>query len=398
LSIVGVAVRVLMLCSQITGEMGTFARSAALARQLDRRGHTVAIVTVSGTPRLGVRRRAIHAPLVLEVGGLAPRKVRQMGLDPSDLLTRLLALPRHVDIVHAFSYRPTAAVHAALLRQQGIPLLYDWADLVGRGGYASERRDLLGRLIGAFDDRLERAMVRGSDGVTAISSFLARRARRLGVDPQAVWILPPGVDVEAMPLVEQRKARAALGLAPDALIVGFAGFHRWDLDLVAGALIQLFPRYPRLSLVVGGPAGATIERHLGDRWRHRLVRFPALFGERYRDLLASADVLLLPYPRRRYNVARYPNKIGEYLAAGRAIVTNRTGDMGELLDRTGAALLVGESPEELAAGVARCLEDRDLRTTLGERGRSVAETAFGWDRVAERLEQAYQTTIARRSK
>lgn len=385
--------RVAMLCSQVTGEMGTFARCWALARGLVRRGHTVTVVAASRKRRLGARASAGSDLVVYEVGGIGPRKLRQTGIDPSDLVTRLAALPRAFDIVHAFSHRPVVAFHAALLKRAGIPLVFDWADLNGFGGYASYRHGPLGWLVGAADAWLERAMVRTADAVTAISSYLAKQAVQLGVAKHAVWPLPPGADVENVFPLDRDEARRALGIPSDIAVVGFAGFHHWDAELVAATATYLFARSPRLWLATAGPTGSVIQRRLDATWRGRVLRFPTLRGVRYRQFLASCDVLLLPYPLRRYNLARYPNKIGDYLASGRPIVTNQTGDMGELLARHQAALLVGETAKDLGEGVAACLHDEHLRATLGSRARTLAETDFHWDRVAGQLEMAYYATL-----
>lgn len=64
-------VRVAMLCSQVRGEMGTFARCWALARGLIRRGHTVTVVAASRKRRLGARAGTRSALVVYEVGVLA---------------------------------------------------------------------------------------------------------------------------------------------------------------------------------------------------------------------------------------------------------------------------------------------------------------------------------------
>ncbi|MCS6800669.1 MAG: glycosyltransferase [Chloroflexota bacterium] len=383
-----------MLCSQIAGETGEFARAAALAKHLGRRGHEVTVVAASTTRHVGGRHVLREGVSCWEAGGLGPRKLRQTGVDPTEIATRLLVSDRAFDVVHAFSPRPTAAWHAARLRRSGVPLVYDWADLLGFGGFASQRRGVIGYVIGLIDTRLEEAIVTSADSVTAISTFLARRALRLRAPRGGVWLLPPGADSEAIFPVDQRAARRALGIPQGCLLVGFAGFHRLDVDLLAAVLARLSPRYPALRLAVAGPSGAFLQRQLDPRWRDRLIRFPSLSGERYRNFLGCADVLLLPYPGRRYNLARYPHKIGEYLASGRAIVTNPTGDMGALLARHSAALLVEETAAGLAEGVARCLEDERLRQELGRRARALAETEFRWERVAARLEEAYIATAA----
>jgi glycosyltransferase involved in cell wall biosynthesis len=112
-------------------------------------------------------------------------------------------------------------------------------------------------------------------------------------------------------------------------------------------------------------------------------------------VLACADVLLLPYTNRSVNRFRYPNKLGDYLAAGRPIVTNLTGDLGQLVADERVGLIAEDTPESFARAVQRLFDDESLREELGQRGRELAESKLDWRFLAAGLERFYQDTLAR---
>ena len=56
-----------------------------------------------------------------------------------------------------------------------------------------------------------------------------------------------------------------------------------------------------------------------------------------------------------------------------------------------AALRIGPTPEEIAAGlkVLREMSDND-RSQMGNRGRALVETKFSWPRIGEQMRAVYE--------
>jgi glycosyltransferase involved in cell wall biosynthesis/O-antigen/teichoic acid export membrane protein len=109
---------------------------------------------------------------------------------------------------------------------------------------------------------------------------------------------------------------------------------------------------------------------------------------------------LIPYVERAAVVAA-PIRLGggmrvkvlEALAAGKAVVASSLAVEG--LDVTDHdQLLVAETDEEFADGIARVLADRELRVRLGERARSWARENLTWDASIAAHEQLYARLLA----
>jgi glycosyltransferase involved in cell wall biosynthesis len=84
----------------------------------------------------------------------------------------------------------------------------------------------------------------------------------------------------------------------------------------------------------------------------------------------------------------------EAMSAGVPVVAADRGSLPEVLG--GAGVLVNpDRPEEIAAGIARLLEDRAYAAECFGRGIARARE-FRWDRTVERVRAAYERAIARR--
>ena len=126
----------------------------------------------------------------------------------------------------------------------------------------------------------------------------------------------------------------------------------------------------RLLIVGDGPERASLETDVRARGLSRDVTFTgAVAPEAVPGLLASVDAAVAPYPA----IARFyfsPLKVYEYMAAGRAIVASRIGQLEELLEDGDHALLCPPGDAAALAEVLLRLEgDPALCERLGQAAR-----------------------------
>jgi D-inositol-3-phosphate glycosyltransferase len=80
----------------------------------------------------------------------------------------------------------------------------------------------------------------------------------------------------------------------------------------------------------------------------------------------------------------------ETLASGTPLIATTAGGIGAVLENNRTGLLVPErDATALATAIDRLLTHPQERSALGEAGREMVLTRFGWSRVAERFEAAY---------
>jgi glycosyltransferase involved in cell wall biosynthesis len=172
--------------------------------------------------------------------------------------------------------------------------------------------------------------------------------------------------------------------------VGFVGSLRpWHgIDELAHAFASLRHsiRDARLLVVGDGPMRARLEAELEARGVREATQLAgALRPGEVPARLRQMDVAVAPYPAR---ADRYfsPLKLLEYLAAGRAVVASRTGQVAEWIEhgRNGLLHAPGDTPGMVQL-LVRLAREPALRRRLGAEARASVEREHTWDAIAERV-------------
>lgn len=363
---------------------GTYYRAMPMAEKLAARGHAVTLMTVSREHRFRSVWSNANGVDLCETPGWLQENSGQ-GYGPLDNAHRMVhALVHRYDIIHMFDHRPNATFPGLFGRLRGARLVADWADWwAGPGGLndVPKRRCVA---IGRFDSWWEERSKRWADGVVAISTVLQRRAIDLGCEADRVVYLPTGAAVDRIRKMPVGEARQRLNVPADRRIVGFIGMGQGDLEIVMDAMRDM----PGVWLMVVGYKNPRVlrlaeEARLGERlWQTGFVP-----DEDVSTYLGCADVFAMPMSDKASNRGRLPNKLLDYMCAGRPTVASPVGDVEAIVRDHGVGLLAG--PNEFAGAVRRLLDDDTLRSEMGERARRVAGTEFGWSRLIDRLEAFY---------
>ncbi len=376
----------------------TFYRAFYFGRELADLGHRVTLATISARRRLRPETYELEGVRIVETPDWGVGLART-GWDLFDTLwrrRRFLAEP--FDLVHGFDCRPVVlSPSLALARRRGIPWVSDWADCWGGdGGAISQRRSWLGRVaFRPFETWLEESFRHRAAAVTVTSRTLRERAVGLGLPPSRVHYVPSGANVRTVQMRDREECRRALGLAAGGPVACFVGFVQYDLDLVIRAFAAVRARVPEARLLLVGPSNRDAAGLAA-----RLGLAPAItdFGQRpfaeIPTFLGAADVLLLPMSDNLMNRARGPIKLGDYLAAGRAVVANPVGDLVEIFRQDEVGSLAGEEPAAYGAAIADLLLDPERCARLGRRARQVAEEKYAWSRLAPALLDVYRQALA----
>jgi glycosyltransferase involved in cell wall biosynthesis len=385
-------VRVVMFVHN-TVARGTFDRAHSLGRNLVKNGHEVTLFA-GASHRARARRCLIDGVEVIEGFDPLPARARESGLSPFDLLNRIYRVRRNrCDLIHCFDHRPTVFLPALLLaRRHGTPCIFDWADLWGFEGIAAERGRLARVLLGTADHLLEDRVRRRANSLTVINGALQQRAQERFAAP--IHLLPVGASSDLIKPLPKKEMRRRFNLPEDAPIAVHTGLAPYDIPYLAHAFVEVARRRPGALLVMAGRRFPTLESIIGRAGcSNQLVRLGMLDRTRLSQIMACADVLLLPYTNSSVNVYRYPNKLGDYLCAGRPIVTNRTGDLGRLVTQERVGLATDDTAQSFAGAIQQLFDDPILAQEMGDRGRALAESKLDWRFLAAGLERFYDETI-----
>jgi glycosyltransferase involved in cell wall biosynthesis len=248
-----------------------------------------------------------------------------------------------------------------------------------------------------MEARLEEGLRRVADGVTLISSVLYQRCLGLGVPADRMRVIPSGADVVGIVPGDMTIARERVGIPSDAKVVGFVGFVDVDVDLVLTAVARIAPRWPQVKVLIVGEIefARTTAIRLGIEDKVILAGIQPYVA--LPDYFAACDVLAMPLRDTLFNRARWPNKTGDYLAAGRPIVSNPVGDVRSIFERHPVGLLAApDDPTAFGTQLERLFADPALATRLGLEARRLAEGELSWERLTDDLVDFYLTTLDRK--
>ncbi len=369
---------------------GTYYRAMGMAEQLALRGHQVTLLTVSREHKWRAEWSTVNGVRVGEMPHLNQSNSGE-GYGPIDISRRLWnALLHHYDIIQMFDHKPNATFAGFAGRLRGAALIADWSDWWGGPGGINDvpRRRI--PAVGKFEEWWEVRSKQWADAVVTISTVLYERGLALGCPRERILYLPTGAPVHRIRPIPVAEARAKLNVPLDRKIVGFIGIGQGDLEIVMRAMQQL----EDVWLMVIGPETVRV-RDLAQSMGvgHRLWQTGLVTGDPVTDYLGCADVLCLPMTDTAANRGRLPNKLLDYMAAGRPIVASPIGDVRTILEKHDAGLLA-EAPE-YAAVFTRLFSDQRLREQLGRSARYAAETAFAWPHLIDDLEAFYAQVMNR---
>ena len=395
-------------------EEGTYYRAFPWARHLAAGGHAVTLMCVSPARRFipleeqadGVR--IIETPNLGDGRGLLRKLSGLAGWGPLDLAARVREIRRGgYDLVHTFEHHCNVALPVYLAGRRGAPVLVaDWCDHYGPGGFRQNGKrprlepvyTRLGLPLRAGADSMERRLRLRADGVTVISRYLEERALALGVPESNIRRIPGSAEIGAIHPLPKAEARAKLGVDPRQHVAAFFGAAQFDVDIALDAFARVAASDPQALLLLMGAPDHAVERHITERGLTRRVRRTGWVAEPLLPAwLACADVFLLPMRDTPVNRARWPNKIGFYMAAARPTVCSDVGDVAGVVRGEGIGLVVRGGAGAFAEGILQLFLDPGAAAGMGRRAREVAEQKFDIAVQGRALEDAYRSFTARAS-
>jgi glycosyltransferase involved in cell wall biosynthesis len=377
--------------------IGTWYRAHHIAAALGRRGHSVTFL-MGSTDRVRLRREAADGVVTWRIPQLwGASRLNNGTRMPWDVAARIaVEIAGRYDVIHAFTHHFNCLFPAVVARWTPIPSLVIgdrddlWADggLYGDGSNGSRLR----RLDYQFHSWTERNMGPWLGTMTVVSEALKDRVIAEGVSPERVRKIINGCPTRSIVPGDRAVARKNVGLPPHRRIFLFVGVGQYDVDLILDSLQLLRPKFtgdafPLTFLV--GPHAARLRNMAAERGLGDVVTATGeLSGPSLVPYLQAADVGLLPFADKPLNWARFPIKIGDYLAAGLPILTNDVGEMARIVRESASGEVTAPDPKSYASGMVRMLTNPTSLSTYAAHATAAAER-LSWDAVGREVEQFY---------
>ena len=346
--------------------------------------HVVAIAAAYNDPQLGTNmsgwRRMLKfyqfARLAARSGkGLAKPDVVFATHTPLTVGLAGLALGRYFDVPFVFEVRdlwPEALVNVGALKN---PVGIWWLQRMASKIYAGARH------------------------IVALSPGMKEGIVSAGVPDGKVTVIPNASDLDLFrPDTDGSSQRERLGLGDRfaAIYFGAMGLANGLDYVIEGARILAERGNDQIVLVLHGSGGkrAELQKMVRDlKLTNVIFSDPVPDKTEVARIVAGCDVCMTIYRAAKEHTWS-PNKMFDALAAGKAVVINVPGWLGETIENNNCGRsLDPHSPQALADVLEELAADPQLCRQMGKNARSLAEREFARDKLADRLETVLLETL-----
>lgn len=401
----------------VTREGPTGTRSYEFASRLVQRGHTVTMLTSgrNAAKILAVPEGRTHTEV--DVDGIQVVSMaagynnsisgthlsglqRMMGFFEYNRMAVRLGrqLPRP-DVVYATS-TPLTIGHAGLklARHFGVPFVFEVRDLwpqalINCGALKNPA------VIWWFRS-MERKFYRHAAHVVALSPGMKEYIVGTGIPDDKVSVITNGCDLDLFrPGLDTADVRQQWGLGDEFVVIYFGAMGLTNgLEYVVEAAKCLRERgkvKTRFLMIGGGGRRTAVETlargyGLDNVTFHEPVRDKALLAR----LVAGSHASLTVFAATRKEQSWSPNKFFDSISAGRPILINVPGWLGQMVEQNRCGRFVDpDQPESLADAIEALAANPSLCEEMGRNARKLAERKFSRDTLADRLESVLMRVV-----
>jgi glycosyltransferase involved in cell wall biosynthesis len=263
-----------------------------------------------------------------------------------------------------------------LARLKGVPFLFEVRDLWPAFAVAVGVLNNKG-LIKA-SEWLERRLYRAADVLVINSPGFEEHVKARGA--RQVYLVPNGADVDMFQPENEGVSFRRENHLEGQYVVLYAGAHGMSNDLgvvleAAGMVRDLGD--VTLVLLGDGKEKPNLQARAVEMGLPNLKFLPPVPKEQMGEAIAAANACLaILKPIEMYKLV-YPNKVFDYMAAGRPVILAIDGVIREVVDSAQAGLVVPPGdPNSLAEAIRDLHEDPQRSRILGQNGRRYVEAHF----------------------
>ena len=273
----------------------------------------------------------------------------------------------------------------ALACLKGVPFLFEVRDLWP--AFAVEVGVLRNPLLIRLSEWLERFLYRNADLVMVNSPGFLTHVQQRGA--RRVELVPNGVDTEMFdPAADGENFRVRNGLVGKYVVL-YAGAHGMsnDLEILLQAASFLSDHLDIAIVLLGdGKEKPALIAQSEALNLVNVIFLPPVTKVEMGQALAAADAcvaILKPIP---LYATVYPNKVFDYMAAGRPVILAIDGVIREVIEKNSAGIYVPPGdPELLSEAILTLFNDREKGKVMGLNGRKAVEGDFDRARLADKL-------------
>ncbi len=300
---------------------------------------------------------------------------------------------RSVDLVWGTSPPIFQGVSAWLLaRLKGARFLFEVRDLWP--AFAIAVGVLRNKILIRLSLWLERFLYHRADQLMVNSPGYVEHVRSRG--GKNVALIPNGADGSMFDPHDDGSAFRSKHRLEERFVILYAGAHGMsnDLEVILDAAGQTRAANICYVFVGDGKEKAALQRRAAEKGLENVLFLPPVVKNEMSGVLAGADACIAILKPIELYKTTYPNKVFDYMAAGRPILLVIDGVIRQVVEAAGAGLFV---PPGDAAALAQAAEslaaDPQNARQMGSSGRRYLEEHFDRARLAEDLRRLLEGMV-----
>lgn len=371
-------------------------RHHEIARYLKQQGHEVTVIGSSVSYLTGVKEESQRRKQTDDLGVTIIRSYTLPTMNRSfvwrvfSFLSFMISsffnglFVRDVDLVWGTTPPIFQAPTAWLLaRLKGVPFLLEVRDLWP--AFAVAVGVLKNKTLIRMSEWLERFLYRHADHVMVNSPGFIHHVKARGAEQ--VTLIPNGTDPDMFHPEAKGTAFREEHDLQEKFVVLYAGAHGLsnDLDVLLDAAERLRNKKEiQLILLGSGKEKPRLKNLAAERGLNNVLFLPPVPKAEMSKALAGADACVaILKPIEMYKTT-YPNKVFDYMAAGRPIILAIDGVIRQVVEEAQAGLFVPPGdPRSLAEAILEMASNPEKYRKMGMNGRQMIESKFSRKRLAE---------------
>lgn len=277
------------------------------------------------------------------------------------------------------------------------PLIVEFNDLESAYTAQLVKHKLNNRKIFSLIKRLlvliEDFIIKSGRKVTTHTSFLINYAfqRKLRHD---VILIPDGVDVGLFDpsKVSGEDVKKILNINSDTKLCVYAGRIDYSIGgLIIYQVAHSLQSYSEIKFLIIGEGDPKLLKKLKEL--SNVIYHGRVSEEEVPKYLATADVILVPYPDTLASHSVSPLKLFEGLAMGKPVIASAVNGIKDVIKNDFNGVLVSSDVKDWGSAIINLIENPELARYLGENGRKTVIEKYDWDILSESFDDVLESVF-----